>query len=307
MEYLHSILASGIFLGTPLLLAALGEMIMEKAGIINIALEGKMLVAAFCAFSITYFSGSLLLGFIAAITGALFVGFLFAGFCVSAQADQIIVGAGINLLALGITGILLRWIIGQTTSVALTVPTFQPITIPVIASIPVIGPLFFNQNILVYITFLLVPITWLLLNRTRLGLNWRAVGENPSAADAAGIDVQKLRFRAILTGSIYCGLAGAFLSTTQANTFIENMTAGRGFIALAIVIFARWQPFAAFGVALLFGLASTVQFHFQAMVLNIPYQFFLMLPYLLTIITAAIFGGRTKAPAALAKPYFREG
>lgn len=305
IEILTSLLASGVSLATPLLLAALGEIIMEKSGVINIALEGIMLVAAFFAMYVALLTGSPVLGLAAAVLAALLFASLFVLLCVGVQADQIIVGAGLNILALGLTGVLLRSIFGLTGA-AITAPTFSPLSLPVLAHLPILGPVLFKQNVLVYLAFLLIPITWLLVARTRFGLNLRAVGENPAAADAAGLPVTRLRGAAIMLGSGYCGLAGAYLAIAQANTFVEGMTAGRGFIALAIVIFAGWHPTGAALVALLFGIASALQFQFQALGWKIPYQFFLMLPYILTIVVAALYRGRAKAPAAMAKSYFRE-
>ncbi len=306
IKILTSLLASGVSLATPLLLAALGEIIMEKSGIINIALEGTMLVAAFFAMYVALASGSPLLGLAAAVLAALLFASLFAFLCVRVQADQIIVGAGLNILALGLTGVLLRSIFGLTGA-AITAPTFSPVSsLPVLIHIPILGPALFKQNVLVYLALLLTPFTWFLLARTRFGLNLRAVGENPAAADAAGLPVMRLRFAAIMLGSAYCGLAGAYLAIAQANTFVEGMTAGRGFIALAIVIFAGWHPAGAALVAMLFGIASALQFQLQALGWKIPYQFFLMLPYILTIVVAALYRGRAKAPAAMAKSYFRE-
>jgi simple sugar transport system permease protein len=306
MEILTSLLTSGVSLATPLLLAALGEIVMEKAGVINIALEALMLVAAFFAMYIAFSTGSPVLGLAAAVLVTMLLAAVFALLCVGAQTDQIITGAGLNIFALGLTGVLLRSFFG-VTGAAITAPTFAILPVPLLSELPVLGNALFAQNALIYLTFLLIPVTYFLLTRTRFGLNLRAVGENPAAADAAGLPVKKLRFIAVLIGGVYCGLAGAYLSIAQANTFIEGMTAGRGFIALAIVIFAGWRPLRAALVALLFGVASALQFQFQALGLEIPYQFFLILPYILTILVAAIFRTRAQAPAAMTKAYFREG
>lgn len=305
MEILASLLTAGVSLATPLLLAALGEIIMEKAGIINIALEGLMLVAAFFAMYIAFSTGSPVLGLVVAVLVTVVLTAVFALLCVGAQTDQIITGAGLNIFALGITGVLLRSFFG-VTGATITAPTFAILPLPLLSKLPLIGSALFAQNGMIYLTFVLIPCTYFLLTRTRLGLNLRAVGENPAAADAAGLPVKQLRFIAVLIGGVYCGLAGTYLSIAQANTFIEGMTAGRGFIALAIVIFAGRHPFGAALVALLFGVASAMQFQFQALGLEIPYQFFLMLPYILTILVAAIFRTRATAPAAMAKAYFRE-
>lgn len=306
MEILTSLLTAGISLATPLLLAALGEIVMEKAGVINIALEAFMLVAAFFAMYVAFSTGLPVLGLAVAVLAALLLAAVFALLCVGVQTDQIITGAGLNIFALGITGVLLRSVFG-VTGATITAPTFAIWPVPFLSELPLVGSALFAQNGLIYLTLVLIPLTYFLLTRTRFGLNLRAVGENPAAAEAAGLPVNKLRFMAVLIGGIYCGLAGAYLSIAQANTFIEGMTAGRGFIALAIVIFSGRHPFGAALVALLFGVASAVQFQFQALGLEIPYQFFLMLPYVLTILVAAIFRIRTPAPAAMAKSYFREG
>ena len=306
MEIFASLLTAGVSLATPLLLAALGEIIMEKAGVINIALEALMLVGAFFAMYIAFSTGSPVLGLAGAVLATVLLSAVFALLCVGAQTDQIITGAGLNIFALGITGVLLRSFFG-VTGATITAPTFASFPLPLLSKLPLIGSALFAQNGLIYLTFVLIPFTYFLLTRTRFGLNLRAVGENPAAADAAGLPVKKLRFMAVLIGGVYCGLAGTYLSIAQANTFIEGMTAGRGFIALAIVIFAGRHPFGAALVALLFGVASAMQFQFQALGLEIPYQFFLMLPYILTILFAATFRTRTSAPAAMAKAYFREG
>jgi simple sugar transport system permease protein len=306
METLASLLSGSVSFATPLLLAALGEIIIEKSGLINISLEGMMLVAAFFAMYVSLITGSPLLGLVAAILATLLFAGLFAVLCVGMQADQIIAGAGLNIFALGLTGVLLRGIFG-VTGAAITAPTFAILPLPLLSHLPIVGRALFTQNFLVYLALLLIPITWLLLTRTRFGMNLRAVGENPAAVDAAGLPVKRLRFFAVMIGGGYCGLAGAYLSIAQANTFIEGMTAGRGFIALAIVVFAGWRPFSSALVALLFGVASSLQFQFQALGLKVPYQFFLMLQYILTIVLAAFFRHRIKAPAAMAKSYFREG
>jgi ABC-type uncharacterized transport system permease subunit len=305
IEIFASLLASGVSLAPPLLFAALGEIIMEKSGVINIALEGIMLVAAFFAMYVSLMTGSPLIGLAAAVLSAWIISALFALLCVGVQADQIITGAGLNIFALGVTGMLLRGIFGLSGA-AITAPTFEIYAVPLLNSLPVIGSALFNQNALVYLAFLLIPFTWLLLAHTRLGLNWRAVGENPVAADAAGLSVKRLRFAAIMLGGSFCGLAGAYLSIAQANTFVEWHDCRTRFHRVGRRHFCRMSPAGAAYVALLFGVASALQFHFQALGLKIPYQFFLMLPYILTILVAAGFRAKMKAPAAMAKSYFQE-
>ncbi len=304
-SFISNLLASGLSLATPLLFAALGEIIMERAGILNISLEGKMLVAAFFAMVAAYATQSPLSGLIAGILAACVLGVFFALFTITLRADQIIVGAGLNILALGLTGVLYRELFGKTGA-TLSVPTFETVAIPGMEALPFIGRILFRHNVLVYAALAATLIVWGLLYRLRFGLYLRAVGENPGAADAAGLSVWRIRFTAVILGSILCGFGGSYLSIALANTFVEGMTAGRGFIALAIVIFARWQPFGAWGVAWFFGAVSALQFQFQAFGWQLPYQLFLMLPYILTLVAAAFFGRRARPPAALGQPYYRE-
>lgn len=305
LSVISALLSSGVSLAVPFLLAALGEIIMEKAGIVNIALEGIMLVAAFFAVWGAIVLHSPFAGLLCALGAALLISLLFAALTVSAQADQIIVGASMNLLALGLTGVLLRGVFGLTGA-AVTAPTLGRLPLPGLQTIPFLGPILFNQPVLVYAALLLVPLTHFGLSRTRPGLELRAAGENPAAVDAAGISLQARRYFAVALGGLFCGLAGAYLSISQANTFVEGMTAGRGFIALAIVIIARWHPAGAMLVSLFFGTVSAMQFHFQAFGLKISYQFFLMLPYIMTLLVAGVWGSRMQAPAALAKTFYRE-
>ncbi|MDQ7064029.1 MAG: ABC transporter permease [candidate division KSB1 bacterium] len=305
LNLIESFLAAGVALATPLLFAALGELLMEKSGVIDIALEGKMLAAAFFAVLVAYWTQSPALGLLAGMVAAVVLALLFAFFVLYLQVDQIIIGAGMNMLALGLTGVLYRELFGMTGQ-TITVPTFSAWPVPLLRHLPVLGRSLFQQNILVYLALLSVGLVAFLLRRTRFGLYLRAVGDSPAAADAAGVHVPRIRLLAILLGGLACGLAGAFLSIAHANTFVEGMTAGRGFIALAIVIFARWNPIGAFFIALLFGLASALQFQFQAFGVALPYQIVLMLPYILTLVVAALMGLRATPPQALARPYFRE-
>ncbi len=305
MSLFESLLAAGVAMATPLLLAALGEIFMEKSGVIDIALEGKMLVAAFFAVLIAYSTQSPPMGLLAGIIAAVMLAAVFGIFVLYLQVDQIIVGAALNMLALGLTGILYREFFGMTGQ-SITVPTFAEWPLPVLQHLPFLGRGLFQQNALVYLALISVAVAAFVIGRTRFGLYLRAAGDNPAAVDAAGVDVIKVRWLTVLLGGVFCGLAGAFLSIAHANTFVEGMTAGRGFIALAIVIFARWRPAGALMVALLFGMASALPFQFQALGMNIPYQIILMLPYSLTLLVAAFLGIRTAPPPSLARPYFRE-
>ncbi|MCC6445528.1 MAG: ABC transporter permease [Armatimonadetes bacterium] len=305
MEPLESLLKVGIAMATPLLFAALGEILAERAGVINVGLEGMMLAGAFLGMAGSYYAHSPWVGLLLAACGGTAGGALLGFFAVRLGADQVVSGTAINILALGITGVFYRGLFGATGS-AVTVATFSPLPVPVLKSLPWVGPGLFEQNILVYLGLVAVPALHLFLFRTRPGLRWRACGEFPEAADSAGIAVNRVRWLGCLLCGALAGVGGAFLSLGHSNTFVENMSAGRGFIALAVVIFGLWRPWGALGAALLFGLASGLQFQFQARGLAVPYQFFLALPYLLTLAALALRSGKAAPPAALAQPYRRQ-
>jgi simple sugar transport system permease protein len=230
---------------------------------------------------------------------------LFAGLTVGFNADQIIVGVSMNLLAVGLTGVLYRGIFGVTGQ-ALTVTTFPPLPLPFLSAVPFLGTALFQHTSFVYLTILLVPLTGFLLFHTRAGLQLQAVGEHPHAAETLGISVRWIRTIALSIAGVLGGIAGSYLSLAYSNTFIENMSAGRGFIALAIVIFGRWKPAGVLAGALFFGAATALQFHLQALGLTVPYQFVLMLPYVLTLLVLLLAGAKIAEPAALGQPYKRE-
>jgi simple sugar transport system permease protein len=290
---------------TPLLLAALGETLVQRAGIINIGLEGILLIGAFAGMTACYFSGSPLLGLFAGALSGLLLALLFAGLAVGLSADQIVVGVSLNLLATGLTGVLYRGIFGVTGQ-ALQVTTFTPVSIPVLSTLPILGPTLFQHTTLVYLAIALVPLCTFCLFQLRAGLQLQAVGEHPHAAETLGISVRKVRVLALAVEGLLGGIAGSYLSLAYSNTFIEGMSAGRGFIALAIVIFGRWNPKGTLWGALFFGAATALQFHLQALGSELPYQFVLMLPYLLTILALVLLKTSAAAPAALGQPYNRE-
>ncbi len=295
---LTSLLQSTITMAVPLLLAALGELVSERGGVINIGIEGLLLTGAFAAMAVTYFTGRPLWGLAAAAGAGLILAALFAYLVTVYGANQVVVGIAINLLAVGVTGVAYRAIFG-VTGATLTVPGLPTLRSPLLASVPAIGPSFFNQNGLGYFAFALVPFLALGLYRTIPGLKLRMVGENPHAAAAQGVAVRLTQTLGVLSGGILAATAGAYLSIAYARTFVEGMSAGRGFIALAIVIFGRWSPWGILGAAMLFGLVTALQFHVQALGLPIPYQFLLMLPYVLTLLVLTGYAGTTRAPAAL--------
>jgi len=298
---LASLLQSTITMAVPLLLAALGELLAERAGVINIGLEGMLLTGAFAAMAATYASGTALLGLLAAWAAGLLLAGLFAYVVVVHSGNQVVVGTALNLFAVGLTGVAYRAAFG-VTGAALTVGGFAPLPLPLLAAVPLLGPSLFTQSVLGYLAFGLVPLVAYGLHATLPGLRLRMVGENPHAAEAQGVAVRLTQTLAILACGVLAATAGAYLAVAYAHTFVEGMSAGRGFIALAIVIFGRWSPWGILGAALLFGLATALQFHVQALGLAIPYQFLLMLPYVLTLLVLAGYAGTTRAPANLGVP-----
>jgi simple sugar transport system permease protein len=294
-------------MATPLLLAALGETLAERAGVLNVGLEGMMLAGALAGAVGAYVTRSPWVGLACGLLAGLLAAVLFGALAVYRGADQVVVGTGINILCLGLTGVFFRALQGRLGETgALLAPTFPAIGVPLAASLPVVGEALFHRNVLVYAAWLLVPLFHYHLFRTRLGLCLRAVGEEPTAAAAAGVRVLRVRFGAVLVSGALAGVAGVYLAIGHSNTFLEGMTDGRGFIALAVVIFGRWQPWGVLAAALVFGLAQGAQFAFQARRLPIPYQFFQALPYLVTLGALVLRAGGTQAPMALARPYRRE-
>ncbi len=301
MGTLADLLRTGVLLAIPLLFAALGEIFAERSGVINVGIEGMVLAGALAGFAGCHASHSPLLGASCAAGVGGLLAALMALLAIRLRADQVVAGTAINILALGLTGVFARsWFPNANTSAVI----FPSLPVPVLSRLPVVGQALFAQNGLAYFAWLLVPLCWFYLFRTLPGLRLRAVGEYPEAADGAGVRVNRVRTLALLWGGALAGLAGAYLSIGYTNSFVENMSAGRGFIALAVVILGRWNPLGVLAAALLFGLASALQFQFQASALRFPYQFFLALPYLLTLV-ALLFRSRLQVvpPTALGQPY----
>ena len=290
-------LEASVRTATPLALAALGEVIVERSGVINIGLEGAIIAGAFGAL-VGAGTDSVALGFTAALLAGMLVGIIAGSFIAWLRADQIVTGTAITLLGLGATGLLYRTAYGSTGA-GLTIPTLAPLRIPVLSEIPWIGPAFFAQPPSTYVVYAMAPLLWAILFRTHRGLAIRACGENPVAATAAGIDVRRVQFMTLVVGGLCGGLAGGTLVLAQSGTFIEGMSAGRGFIAIAIVVLGRWHPVGAVLAALLFGSAMALQYLLQAMGWSIPYQLVLATPYVLTLLALAGLAGRATAPAAL--------
>lgn len=295
-----AVLASTIRQSTPLVLGALCGLLNERSGVINIGIEGQMLMAAFVGFLTSVYTGNLLLAVMAGVfTGMVMGGFL-SFMSVTLKMDQIIGGTVINILALGLTSFFYQ--AGLTTQGKL-----QPIAIPALSELPLIGPVLFDNPPITYTTILLVFVVHYVLFYTKWGLRTRAVGEHPSAADTVGINVYMMRHVNVIIGGGIAGLAGAFLSLESVGSFERAMTNGRGFVALAVMLFGKRTPFGAWGAALLFGFATALQTQLQfGGVINIPHQFIGMLPYALTILVLAGFVGRTRDPKALGQPYETE-
>jgi len=302
---LEILLDATVRAGTPILFATLGAIINERAGIINLGIEGLMLIGALAGFSGTYLSGSLLVGVLAAFCVTFIAGSIHAFITVQLRGNQIVSGLALTMFGVGITALFGKGMVGQT------IIGFERIAIPGLSQLPIIGKAFFNQNILIYFSFLLVFLIWFFFYRTRWGLGVRSVGENPAAADTCGFSVSKYRFLAVTVGSGLVGIGGAYLSLASTPMWIENMTAGRGWIAVALVIFAGWSSPKAMLGAYLFGGITAMQLRFQAMGTTVSVHILQMLPYFFTILvlvisTLRLQKGASQQPEGLGLPYDRE-
>lgn len=296
------LLKATLRMATPLIYTAVGETISERSGVMNIGLEGLMLIGAIAAYSGVVFTGSLLLGFIAAMLAALLFGLGFAYLAVTVKANQIVIGAALNMIGLGVSSFIYRVVFASTGRLVAIKP-LQDFPIPFLSDIPYLGPILFDQNLLVYLVFILVPVTSFVLNKTSLGLAIRGVGEHPRAVDSVGLSVYRLRYGAILFDAALAGLSGAFLAIAHSNQFVEGISAGRGFIALTLVPFAAWRISTVLWGGLLFGAAYALQLRLQAENLAIPYQFFQMTPYILTLLVLILARHRAEQPKEMCIPY----
>ena len=299
-----SMLADGIRLATPIALGALAGILCERAGVVNIGIEGMMLVGAGIGFTASLYLQNSTAGLVVAILAGMTMAALHAVLSISFQVDQIISGTVINILAVGITGFTRRSFLLNNPFGAPSV--YSPIPIPVLSEVPVLGPVLFNHQPLVYTMLILVFVVQIYLFRTKWGLRHRAVGEHPRAADTLGINVIRARYLAVIAGGAIAGLAGAWFSLETVGSFDDLMTGGKGFIALAAMIFGNWNPIGAFFGALLFGFADALQIKLQILETGIPYQFIGMLPYVLTMIVLAGVIGKTTPPAADGVPYEKQ-
>jgi len=303
LTVLLGILASGIRLATPYLYASIGETFSQRSGVLNLGVEGQMLLGAFAAFYVSINTGNLWLGVLAAMAVGAIMGLAMAFVTVNLHAKQGISGIGFYLFGLGMSNLLFQLLVGTVE----TVRGFPKIDIPLLVNIPIIGSILFSQNILVYVAFLLVPAAWFVLNKTTLGLNIRAVGENPEAADSLGVSVARVRYFTIILGGTLSGLGGASLSVALLNVFQQNMTAGLGFIAVALVYFGGWRPWGALAGALLFSMVNALQLWIQVLGIPIATELAVMMPYILTILVLTVSGRKMRTPSALTKPFEREG
>ncbi|MGX1793566.1 ABC transporter permease [Microbacterium sp. NPDC055312] len=299
------LLAGALALATPLIFGALGGVIGERAGVVNIAIEAQMLAGAFTAAVAGSLAGTPWAGLIAAMLAGVLVALVLGVFTITYYVDQVIVGVVLNVLVIGITTFLFRQVLAPNTETMNSPDTFSVVPIPLLSEIPLIGPILFQQSFIVYLMYAVVALVWFGLYRTRWGLRLRAVGEHPQAADTVGIKVAATRYRAVLLGGAVAGLGGAFYTLVSVPRFNQEMTAGAGFIALAAVIFGKWDPIRATLAALLFGFATNLQGVLSVIGSPVPSQFMLMLPYIVTIFAVAGLVGRSRPPAADGEPYIK--
>jgi simple sugar transport system permease protein len=303
---LIGILTSGIRLATPYLFASIGEMFGQRSGVYNLGVEGIMLMGAFAGFYATLTTGNPWLGLLASIVVGALMGVAMAVISVTFQAEQGISGIGLYLFGLGMSELLFQKMLGTVE----TVSGFGPVHIPVLSDLPIIGEVFFQQSLMTYMAYLLVPIAWYVLYRTTFGLKIRAVGENPAAADALGVSVNRTRYMTVTLGGMLAGVAGASLSISLLNVFQQNLTSGIGFIAVALVYFGGWRPYGVLFGALLFSMVNALQLWIQALSIPIPFdasELLIMLPYVLTILVLIFSAGRVRKPSALGRVYERGG
>lgn len=305
IAFFETWLAASVRLAGPVLAVSIGETVCQRAGVLNIGIEGVMLGSALTTFAVTYSFGSPLLGLLAGIVCGLVLGLFLAAMYVTAGLNQVVVGVVFNALMIATASYTYRALYGNSPVIQ-SVTGFDQIEIPWLTNIPIVGPALFGQSPLLYLTLLFVGMTSYLLFRTTAGLTIRGVGEHPRAADSAGISVPKVRYLGVLTSSAFAGFGGGYLMLTAVNSYRDGITAGKGFIALAIVIFGAWNPYRVAVAALIFGAADALQLSLQAAGVSVIPQFLFALPYVLTIVAVSGVLGRRFQPAALLAPYSRK-
>jgi len=301
-----SILGAAIRSGTPVLFATVGEILTERSGILNLGLEGMILTGAVCGYGVNHFTGNLLLGVLAGVLAGGIISLIHAFLTVTLRANQVVSGIALTIFGTGVSGLFGKNLVG------IPAQGFKPLPIPVLSKIPLLGDILFDQDILVYFSYILIPLTYYYIFKTRAGLELRSVGENPRTADSMGINVTWIRYFYVFAGGLLCGLGGVYLSLAYTPMWVQDMSAGRGWVAIALVIFATWNPLkAAFG-AYLFGGVEALQLRIQAMgIASIPAPLLKMLPYIFTILVLLIATSgkarrRLGGPASLGIPYVRE-
>lgn len=301
-----SILASTIRLATPLLLAALGEMVTERSGVLNLGVEGMMLMGAFAGFMGTYASGSLWVGVLSAMLAGGLMALLMVFMAATLKVEQIVTGMALNLLGSGLSLFWHRLAFDKSEVNVITIEIFQPIHIPGLSDLPYVGQVLFSHRWMTYLAFLMVPLMWFFLYRTKYGLQLRCVGENPRAVDMKGLNVTRMQYLATVFGGLMAGLAGSFLTLGASPRFVPEISAGRGWLAIVIVIAGNWLPWRIMLAALVFAFLDAFQLHVQGVGALIPYQILLAIPYVFAIVAMMGSRARSEAPSHLGVPYLRE-
>lgn len=302
---LPTILATTVRMAVPLLLVAVAELFSERAGLVNIGLDGLMSIGALAGFLGGYFTGNPWVGVVTGVVAGVLVNLIYSYCTVELCVDQVVTGMAVNILAPAIATFVYKVVFGDSSTLVQGVQ-MQTIAIPFLCDIPVIGPAFFNQTILAYAAYLLVPLSAAFFNEFRAGLAFRSVGENPQAAETLGINVMRTKWLACVVCGALAGLGGAFLTLCYTSTYAEGLVAGRGFIALSAVIFGRWTSVGVLAACLLFGFCDALQIVLQVNMPDAPYQFFQMIPYVVTLLALVFFGARNLGPKANGQPYYRE-
>jgi len=305
-EFILPVLVTAVMLGTPLLLAALGEILSEKSGVFNIGIEGYMLMGAFSGYAGALVTRNLWLGCLTGAVSGLALALLHSILCVSLGSDQIVSGIGINVFSWGITSFMFRILQASIGAAPIGIGTFKPVGIPILSDIPWIGPILFDQSILTYVSYVLIFIVGAILYRTQFGLKVRAVGEDPLVAESRGVNPFRMRYISVLICGALAGFAGSFYTLVWLSAFSEGMTAGRGFIVLGTVIVSGWNPYFIIGVCLIFAFVEALGIKLQIFYPQVPYPFMLMLPYVITIIVL-VLRRRVVPPKKLGVPYKKAG
>jgi len=304
--FLATLLAAGVRMTIPILLPAVGEIFAERSGILNINLEGQMLIGAFCSFVVSYYTHSLLLSLLVGAASGVLLAMLMAVCCVRWHCNHCVIGITLNMFSLGFTSFWYRVIYGVTTAPPKADVSSGMVAIPGLSKIPFLGEILFQQNFLFYLSLVIVAVSFYILHKTQFGLKIRATGEYPRAAETMGVNVSRIQVISMAICGSLAGMGGSFLSLISLNRFVDNITASRGFIALAIVIFGKWEPWKVLLASLLFGTIDALQLRLQAVGVDAPYQLLSMLPYLLTIFVMIFTAKRSHSPAALGENYERE-